>query len=1415
MTLLARPWHRLDRQAVVVAVLLLVCGTLASFLGAVFTTRLGDRQAQEVLDRRAAVAAWALEGEVARYRDAVGALAASVGAQQDFDAADFDALTAPLSGNRLTGASSVAFIGAAGPDEVPAVSAYWQARGSAPLVPDGTGEHMFVLFSVALDGGAITTRGRDVSGVPEPSAALRTARDTGTTVVSDGYVFLRDRALPLEQQQQSFVMVTPVYGPATTARAQEFRGWVLLGMRAADLAQGTLSDAAQGLINVSLSVTDSTGVPVEATAVGNGTASTSTDVRVVEVPVAQQTWTLTVSSTTAGDGLSASYGKLSQVLRYGGTTLSVLLAALAWTLVSGRRRAQRQVHEATLELQAAEAASRRQAELLDAVVDSIGDGVSVVDAAGETVLQNRAAEALLGSVEAPGDPGQWQEDYGVFRSDGTTPFPTGEMPMVRALAGESPPAVDLVIRRPGRAHHVVLNVTARPLVATAGTGAAVAVSRDVTEARRLQARLAAQADVQQRLLTALSDLGEAVSILREGRLTYVNDAYGQMLGRPVGALIGTRATDLCADQAALQESAALAERLTTPGSSAGPIRTRLRHRDGSVVTVEVAAIAVEHEGGHQVVCLLRDVTEQLRTQAELDRRAELLQAQRTAELEHREALAAAQAEAAREHGARVSEVAASQAQLQAAFDDALAGMSWTTPDGRFLKVNATYASMVGRTTEQLLDMRASELDHPDDDPAETIALVRETLAGQRPGFRQDKRFVRPDGSVGHVELSAVLIRDADGAPLHFANQVMDITDRVRAEAERDAQQAMLRAVMDNTRSLIYVKDMDGRYLLANALLQRAFGRSETQIVGRTDDDLHVTVDPAWRERDLRARDGMVAEEDTIIRADGSVTTYESVRFPLFDAHGALYGTCGISLDVTADRQAAAEREAAAAAVAEAAEAKSQFLATMSHEIRTPLNGVLGLMALLLDTGLDAQQQSWALAAERSGRALLAIVNDVLDTSKIEAGAVELESVELDVLAVVDDALLPLRQTAEQKGLALVVAPARSLERHRMGDPTRLRQVVTNLVANAVKFTDDGSVTVLVAGNGMRVDLTVTDTGMGMTTEQREKLFTRYAQADASTTRRFGGTGLGLSIVRGLVEQMGGHISVVSTPGMGSSFRVAVPLTAIDAPRPGTAPVTGAPTPMALRLLLAEDNDVNQLVARATLEAHGMSVDIVDDGAAAVTAVAAGGYDAVFMDCRMPGMDGLEATRRIRSAERATGAARLPIIAMTASAFDDDRTACREAGMDGFLPKPWTREQLTQTLADLARLHVPRASTRGAAPTGGAVFDPETVAELRELGDDAFTHLYRGYADSLAGSVAALLDAADGTGTPDEETATLAGVAHRLKGSSGALGALRLAELCKRLESVHPGDEPAVRGTLGEVQAEVARVRLGLDELLPR
>ena len=553
--------------------------------------------------------------------------------------------------------------------------------------------------------------------------------------------------------------------------------------------------------------------------------------------------------------------------------------------------------------------------------------------------------------------------------------------------------------------------------------------------------------------------------------------------------------------------------------------------------------------------------------------------------------------------------------------------------------------------------------------------------------------------------------------------------------------------------------------------------------------------------------------------------------------------------------ARADADRQAALVTQASAHTSAFLATMSHEIRTPLNGVLGLTGALLASRLDPQQEQWARAADRSGQALLAIVNDVLDTAKVEAGAVELESLSMDVLEVAQDAVLPSRPAAAAKGLSVVVAPARDLNPYRTGDPTRLRQVLTNLVGNAVKFTDRGSVTLTLDGDARHLVLTVTDTGAGMTPGQAARLFTPYTQADPSVTRRYGGTGLGLSIAHGLVELMGGSITVVSSPGVGSRFRVEVPLPcadAFDARRPMHADAGMLHGSFAgERVLVADDNEINQMVARAALQAQGLVVDVVADGAAAVDAVGArargpagDAYAAVFMDVQMPGMDGLEATRRIRAAEEALDGGRggpaVAVIAMTAGAFDDDRRACRAAGMTAFLPKPWTREQFTAALAAIPSRAAPPAAgpeldataTPGrwpAAPRGGGTglatmvdtaVDTAVQTELAEiirrlddvlagLDPDQAATMRRELVASFVARVPGLLhDLQDAAARHDR--VALAARAHALRGMAGNLGASTLAALATDLEdratTITDGD---LDGILDRIRGSVPR----LDGLL--
>jgi signal transduction histidine kinase/CheY-like chemotaxis protein len=659
-------------------------------------------------------------------------------------------------------------------------------------------------------------------------------------------------------------------------------------------------------------------------------------------------------------------------------------------------------------------------------------------------------------------------------------------------------------------------------------------------------------------------------------------------------------------------------------------------------------------------------------------------------------------------------------------------------------------------------------------------------------------------------------------------------------------------------------------------------------------------------------------------ADSIRATVLGIGAPL----GALVCVGIVVLLQTYRRQKRAELDLAAArdAARDASRQKSEFLANMSHEIRTPMNGVVGMTALLLGTDLADHQREYAQTAAHSAEALLEVIDDILDFSKVEAGHIELEDIDVDVRSVVEDVAQLLAATADDKGVDLICQVDATVPAVVRGDPARLRQVLVNLVGNAVKFTDAGDVVARASvvaedDDTVHVRFEVSDTGIGIPPEARSRLFDAFSQADSSTTRRFGGTGLGLAISQRLVEMMGGRIEVDSTVGVGSTFWFTIPMQrgpgalgrppkprgdligvralvvddhqtgrvvltemlrgwglrpeatetadealstlrrAVDAGDPfqvvlidrnmprrdglwllravradgrlapirvllltstsglgeaadareagadahltkpvrqgqlyevlmstlGDAPTereSGAPEAgradrrFAGRLLLAEDNKVNQRVAQLMLEQMGFAVDVVPNGAAAVDAVAAGRYDAVLMDCQMPVMDGYEATRTIRRTE--PDGERLPIIALTASALESDRERCLAAGMDDHVAKPIRPESLERALSSFVPV-TPSDDHEVAALDGEPVLDAVRIDELRTL-DDGGTALLRELYDLFAEDVPVRVRAmADAMSAGDIEALCVA--AHTLQGAAASLGATQIAAVCRRIQDV--------------------------------
>ncbi|HEX4870353.1 MAG TPA: ATP-binding protein [Moraxellaceae bacterium] len=395
---------------------------------------------------------------------------------------------------------------------------------------------------------------------------------------------------------------------------------------------------------------------------------------------------------------------------------------------------------------------------------------------------------------------------------------------------------------------------------------------------------------------------------------------------------------------------------------------------------------------------------------------------------------------------------------------------------------------------------------------------------------------------------------------------------------------------------------------------------------------------------------------------------------------------------TLKRERNEQQQAVLQAEAESA-AKTEFLARMSHEIRTPLNALIGITDLLSGTRLDPGQKAYVDTLGDSGHALLHVINDILDYSKIAAGKVELEQADFNLLDLLDECIRIFSLKAREKSLALVCQRGRDLPVHVHGDMARLRQVLLNLLANAIKFTDHGTVQLRASlaareGDRLRLRFEVEDSGIGIALDKLPLLFTSFTQADTSTSRQYGGTGLGLAISKELVELMGGSITVSSAPGQGSLFRFEVVLAPAVAPALGPAAATGEVDPASFagrHVLVVEDNPVNQMVTQGFLQRLGIAATFASSGQDALALLAhpdAPAFDVVFMDCEMPGMDGFEATRRLRAWEAAQGRPRLTVVALTAHALPEHRAQCLAAGMDDYLSKPLLMPRLTEKLLEV-------------------------------------------------------------------------------------------------------------------------------------
>jgi PAS domain S-box-containing protein len=795
-----------------------------------------------------------------------------------------------------------------------------------------------------------------------------------------------------------------------------------------------------------------------------------------------------------------------------------------------------------------------------------------------------------------------------------------------------------------------------------------------------------------------------------------------------------------------------------------------------------------------------------------------------------------------------------QRQLIEAIEAISEGFVLFDKDDRFILANENYRRiwteiadlLVPGTTYETLARAAIErgiIDIGEEDPEES---VRRTVESQRSCGEPSERRLR-DGSWMRI----VARRTRDGGVVGIRT---DITERKQYEEALTAARQQLVDAIESISEGFVLFDAEDRYVLTNTKYRERFPgliqyfepgtQYETMLRAALAHGLYDVTDPEeWIRRNMEwhhACDQPLERELTdgrwvrlnerrmqdggIVGIRTDVTEIKKAEMALTRKVGDLEAAQRRLEKLREDLTAMATDLAAARDAAEAASrAKSDFLANMSHEIRTPMNGILGMNTLLLQTALTPEQRECAVAVHDSADALLVLINDILDVSKLEAGKVALETIDFDMTELVEAAVGLFRPKAQEKGIALAVAIDPRTRGGFRGDPTRLRQILLNLVGNAVKFTERGSVSVRVAARPSRrkgltrLRFEIADTGIGMSKDIAATLFEKFNQADTSITRRFGGTGLGLAISRQLAELMGGRIGVKSALGRGSCFWFEASLEPAASPAArraaGIAPQEQHPTAArALRVLVAEDNKINQQLARMLLVKAGHTVEIAENGEAAVAAMRAGDYDVVLMDIQMPVLDGIEATRHIRALPPPKNA--VPIIAVTAHAMTGAREEYLASGMDGYLSKPLDPSALLRTLEAYSGSAQSPAAPAAAEPETAldAAFDIDTVASLEKyLPASSVRELLAMFVDQIAGQIGPIRDAAAGS-----DFETLGREAHSLAGSAGNIGASRLSQLARELEAAcKTGDRNAVTERSHRVAAAATAaadtVRAWLDE----
>ena len=1084
---------------------------------------------------------------------------------------------------------------------------------------------------------------------------------------------------------------------------------------------------------------------------------------------------------------------------------------------------------------AAMAALRGSEERYRTMVESLSEGVIIFDDQARVKGVNPAAERLLDASFEELRRNQLP-DWQAFDAAQRVLRPE-ELPVAVVLATGRPVRHALIGMQIGGDGVRWLDINCEPLRdGSAVVNGVLASLTDVTEARRVEEALRVSESTNRTLMDALAD---GVFVAQDYRFAYANRLLLERLGYEREEFTGLPFERVIAPGLLAVWSERSKERV---GSGAEPVRTyevQFLHKDGSLAEFELVANRTEFQGRPAVLGVLRDIAERKRAAAELERHRDRLE-----ELVH---------ERTRELEAAVAARIQSENFAQTMTDHQPTLLAYVDRDRKLQFVNRAWLNWFGKTREEVLGRDGREtvgdvMLHSNED------VIAKVLRGEAMGTPAEMRGV--DGRVGNFWIYR-LPDIVDGDILGYFFIATDVTEMRRSERRLQELNTKLilaesftRGIADNLPVRVAYWDIDERCRFANRIYCEWFGKTLDQVLGKTNVEIFgEELSLERREYSRLALAGALQKFETQeVSSDGRYGIWE-VQFIPDIQRGEVRGYFKLATDITTSKRAQADLQTlnlelvAARDVAEdAAQAKSAFLANMSHEIRTPMNVIIGLTHLMLR---DQHEPVTADRLTKVGDAamhLLDIINDILDLSKIDAGKLVLAPVDFSVDALLARATALVTDGARRKGLALTVDRG-DLPQALRGDALRLSQVLVNLLSNAVKFTARGSVVLRCevlaqAGDEWKIRFSVRDTGVGISPEAQERLFSPFEQADGSTTRRFGGTGLGLSIARELVQLMGGEVGVESEPGRGSKFWFTARLQAAGrqqqmAPTPQQAVVASRGVEQTLkdrhrnsRVLIADDNRINQELATELLRLVELQVEVADNGRIAVDMARRGGYDLILMDMQMPEMDGLEATRLIRTVPELDAT---PIVAMTASAFGADRDACLAAGMNDHIGKPVNPATLYEKL--LRWLDESRKTPRAAPVDGPPPAPPPPAPALATdvLEDIDALDIVRGMS-LFAGQRALYMQAlgyfvdlyADGLSAVDRFIADAPGATreaagreiHSMGGAAAALGAIGLENAARHIDTMVRGDR-AKQASDEQLRVELQALRHDLADLVVR